>query len=132
MVLKQSERDFQAQLMQVVRMFGGLAYHTYDSRRSPEGYPDLTIVTTDRRVIWAELKAGKRQPTDDQWIWLRSLPGHQAYLWRPDDWDDAVRIIQDGHRLDVLSPSPPRKWLQPAPDFDPYSERTCIACQGGA
>ena len=133
MVLKQSERDFQAQLIKVVEMLGGLAYHAHDSRREvkrngervlvgdadAKGYPDLTIVLKDgasRRVLWAELKAGKKQPTDSQWIWLRGLPDHQAYLWRPDDWDDAVRIIQTGH-------SGPRMGDVGS------TEDTCIACQ---
>ena len=92
-----TEKDFQAQITALVDMLGGLVYHTYDSRRSAQGFPDLTIVTRDRRLIFAELKVGKRQPTDDQWAWLRALPDHQAHLWRPDDWDDATRIIQTGH-----------------------------------
>ena len=114
------EKDFQGQLMKVVDMLGGLAYHTHDSRRSAKGYPDLTIVTPglNRRVIWAELKAGKREPTEDQRIWLKALPDHQAYLWRPDDWDDAVRIIQEGHRMFQAQP------------YERYAnEPTCIACQ---
>ena len=145
MVLKQSERDFQAQLIQVVDMLGGLAYHAHDSRREvkrngervlvgdadAKGYPDLTIVLKDgpkRRVLWAELKAGKRKPTEDQRIWLGALPDHQAYLWRPDDWDDAVRIIQYGHRVsagmiqdaDGINVQPLRVIAH---------ESTCIACQ---
>ena len=48
--------------MEVVHVLGGMVYHTYDSRRSAMGYPDLTIVTLDGRVIWAELKVGKKQP----------------------------------------------------------------------
>ena len=131
MILKLSERDFQAQLMQVVEMFGGLVYHTYDSRRSARGYPDLTIVLKNgpaRRVIWAELKAGKKQPTDSQWIWLRGLPDHQAYLWRPDDWDDAVRIIQYGHRQHLgaqgFHNGREVSWLR---EFE--QEPTCITCQ---
>ena len=80
-------------------------------------------------MIFAELKNDRGRLTDDQRVWLEALPDHQAYLWRPDDFDEAVRIIQKGHRLDGLAPSPPRKWLQPAPDFDPGSELTCIACQ---
>ena len=101
MTLKQSEREFQAQLMQVVEMLGGMVYHTYDSRRSPKGYPDLTIIRADSGdMIWAELKVGKKQPTSTRsGYWLRALPDHQAYLWRPEDWDDAVRIIQEGHRV---------------------------------
>ena len=116
MAIQVSERNFQAQLMQVVAMLGGLTYHAHDSRREvvkrdgervlvgdadAKGYPDLTIVTAERRLIFAELKAGKRQPTETQWVWLRALPDHQAYLWRPDDLDDAVRIISGGHRLGI-------------------------------
>ena len=131
MILKLSERDFQAQLMQVVEMFGGLVYHTYDSRRSARGYPDLTIVLKNgpaRRVIWAELKAGKKQPTDSQWIWLRGLPDHQAYLWRPDDWDDAVRIIQEGHRVSAgMVQNADGTNIQPLRITQ--QEPTCIACQ---
>ena len=131
MVLKQSERDFQAQLIKVVEMLGGLVYHTYDSRRSAMGYPDLTIVLKNgpaRRVIWAELKAGKKQPTDSQWIWLRGLPDHQAYLWRPDDWDDAVRIIQYGHRVSAgMVQNADGTNIQPLRITQP--EATCIACQ---
>ena len=131
MILKLSERDFQAQLMQVVEMFGGLVYHTYDSRRSARGYPDLTIVLKNgpaRRVLWAELKAGKKQPTDSQWIWLRGLPDHQAYLWRPDDWDDAVRIIQYGHRVSAgMVQNADGTNIQPLRITQ--QEPTCIACQ---
>ena len=110
-----TEKDFQGQLIALVDMLGGLAYHTYDSRRSAAGFPDLTIVTRDRRVIFAELKAGKRQPTDDQWAWLRALPDHSAYLWRAHtDWDDAARIIQTGHKVAV--------------QVIPQQERTCVSC----
>ena len=104
--------------MELVGILGGMVYHTYDSRRSTKGYPDLTIVTLDGRVIWAELKVGKKQPTEDQWGWLRGLPDHQAYLWRPDDWDDAVRIIQKGHR--VSDGMIQERVIQHEP--------TCIAC----
>ena len=69
--LKVKEKDFQAQLMQVALMLGGMVYHTYDSRKSPKGYPDLVILTMDRRLIFAELKTGKLMPTEDQWAWLR-------------------------------------------------------------
>ena len=122
------EKDLQAQLVALVEMLGGLSYHTYDSRRSVAGYPDLTIVTRDRRLIFAELKVEKRQPTDHQWAWLRALPNHQAYLWRDTDWDDAVRIIRDGHRV-------AEGQIQDADgrNVEPLRliqrEPTCIACQ---
>ena len=142
--LKVKEKDFQAQLMQVVEMLGGLTYHANDSRREvkrngkrvlvgdadAKGYPDLTIVLKDgaaRRVLWAELKIGLKQPTDEQWIWLRGLPDHQAYLWRPDDWDDAVRIIQYGHRQRLGAEVFYNGQAVSSLMFD--REATCIACQ---
>ena len=122
MTLPVLEKDFQAKLLELVETVGGIAYHAHDSRRQvrrngklvlvgdadAKGYPDLTIVTRDRRLLFAELKVGKRQPTDEQWAWLYSLPDHQAYLWRDTDWDEAVRIVQHGHG---------------------GTEPTCIACQ---
>ena len=143
-LFSQSEKEFQSTLIDAVQKMGGLAYHAHDSRREvvtkdgdrilvgdadAKGYPDLTIVTRDKRVIFAELKVGKREPTEVQWVWLRALPNHQAYLWRPEDFDDAWRIIQDGHRYgsgmiqdtDGLNVQPLRV-LQHEP--------TCVACQG--
>ena len=90
---------------------------------STKGYPDLTIVTADRRVIFAELKSVKGDITDPQRAWLIALPDHQAYLWRPDDWDDAVRIIQEGHHMLLRPDTRPRDLIASMP------EPTCIACQ---
>ena len=123
-----TEKEHQAQLVQVVEMLGGMVYHTYDSRRSSQGYPDLAIVTADRRLIFAELKVGKKQPTEMQWVWLRALPDHQAYLWRPDDWDDAVRIIQYGHRVSAGMPQG-ADGVHVRPIWVSQHEPTCIACQ---
>lgn len=119
-----TERDFQRMLIDVVRTVGGMVYHAHDSRREvmregrrqlvgdadAKGYPDLTIVTRHHRAIWAELKSATGRLTDSQRTWLRALPKHCAYLWRPDDLDAAVRIIQSGHRIDT------------------NYEATCIAC----
>ena len=142
-----NEKDFQAQLIELVGILGGMVYHAHDSRREvsrngermlvgdkdARGFPDLTIVTRDRRLIFAELKSAKGRLTDDQRAWLRALPGHQAFHWRPDDWDDAVRIIKEGHRVatggivtsdersGIHTAVRPLRVLQP--------EATCIACQ---
>ena len=40
-----TEKDFQAQIVELIGVLGGMVYHTHDSRRSAPGYPDLTIVT---------------------------------------------------------------------------------------
>ena len=63
----------------------GLEYfHPYDSRRSREGWPDMVIATA-LDVIFVELKAEKRRPTEHQYKWLNLLTsrGQRCYLWRP-------------------------------------------------
>ena len=141
------EKDFQAQLMEMVNIFGGMAYHAHDSRREvsrngermlvgdkdARGFPDLTIAMRSGRLIFAELKSKKGRLSDHQREWLEALPGHWAYLWRPEDWDDAVRIIKEGHRVatggivtsdersGIHTAVRPLRVLQP--------EATCIACQ---
>ena len=75
-----TEKEFQAQIVELVGLLGGMVYHTYDSRRSASGFPDLTIVTRDRRLIFAELKNDRGRLTEYQKSWLEALPDHQALL----------------------------------------------------
>ena len=45
-----TEAQFQEAVVQLARLTGWLVYHTFDSRRSQAGYPDLTLLkgrTTD-------------------------------------------------------------------------------------
>ena len=81
-----NEKEFQSQVTEVAVMLGWLVYHTHDSRRSPPGFPDLTLVR--ERVVFAELKVGKNKLTDDQVKWakaLRQAKGVEYYVWRPED-----------------------------------------------
>ena len=85
-------------VVEVAHGCGWLTYHTYDSRRSQAGFPDLTMVRGDR-LIFAELKSQKGQPNPAQEIWLTTLGtviGAEVYLWRPDQWDNIVNILQRG------------------------------------
>lgn len=54
---------------------GWLGYHTHDSRRSREGFPDLVLVhPLAGRMIVAELKRQKRSnPTPAQVEWLNGI-----------------------------------------------------------
>jgi len=71
-----------------------LCYHTYDSRRSEPGYPDVTVVGP-HGVLWRELKTERGRLTTDQRLWLDRLTeaGADADVWRPDDWP--TRIIAE-------------------------------------
>ena len=77
-----SERVLQAHVIRMAHALGWLCYHTHDSRRSAEGFPDLTLAR-GKRVLFAELKAERGRTTEAQDRWLMELP--DAYLWRPRD-----------------------------------------------
>lgn len=64
-----------------------LVYHTYDSRRSAEGFPDL-VLCRGERLVFAELKSAKGRLTRAQIEWRVALLNAKAeyYLWRPSDW----------------------------------------------
>lgn len=82
-----TEKQFEAQVKQLAKMFGWLYYHTWRSIHSPAGFPDCVFVR--ERVVYAELKTDKGQPTPDQYEWLRALAeaDQEVYLWRPSDME---------------------------------------------
>lgn len=66
---------------------GWLRYHTYDSRRSRAGFPDLVLVRPPR-LLFIELKTARGKTSEDQREWakvLKLIPGVEYYLWRPAD-----------------------------------------------
>jgi hypothetical protein len=91
-----TERDWQRQVVQLAQQLGWRVYHTHDSRRSAEGFPDLVLVRD--RVVFAELKREPRVAvpvTAEQREWLAAIDGAgcEAYLWRPSDLDDVARVL---------------------------------------
>lgn len=80
-----------------------LIYHTYDSRHSRAGFPDLVLVRAPR-VLFAELKtdvAPKELPYAQR-VWMFELmrcPGVEYRLWRPRDW---AAIEQDLRRRSAV------------------------------
>ncbi len=84
-----SEKQFQAQVIELAELTGWLVYHTYDSRRSQAGFPDLVMIRAPR-IIFAELKSADGKIRLEQQMWLdelRKCAGVETYLWRPDDSD---------------------------------------------
>jgi hypothetical protein len=72
-----------------------LRYHTHRSDFSPAGFPDECLVRPPR-LVFAELKGpkGKESPLQELWrTTLGRVPGVEAYLWFPTDWDDIIRIL---------------------------------------
>jgi hypothetical protein len=88
-----SEKEFQAAVVKLAVSLGWKVYHTYNSRRSKSGYPDLTLWR--ERVIFAELKTMSGQLTASQSTTIEELQAAHAevHLWRPSMWVEIVRTL---------------------------------------
>jgi hypothetical protein len=99
--LELDEKGWQADVMATAERCGWqLRYHTFDSRRSTAGFPDLVLVRAPR-VIFAELKRNDQRPTAEQWRWINELgdcDGVEAYIWCPDDRATVDRILSQRNR----------------------------------
>jgi hypothetical protein len=95
---KISEKVFQEQVRRAAIVAGFRIYHTWNSFRSTEGFPDNIMVhEKKKRLIVAELKSETGKVTDKQQEWLdafRALPWVEVYLWRPADFDEAWEILK--------------------------------------
>lgn len=78
-----SESDLERKVRAICRDLGVLVYHTFDSRRSEPGFPDLVLV--GRRVAYRELKKENGRLTQAQKTWIAALEraGQDAAVWRP-------------------------------------------------
>ena len=96
-----TEKQFQAQVLKLAAYCGWTVYHTYNSRRSTSGYPDLSMVrrvsgSPKARHVYAELKTQKGRVSKAQYEWLALLTaaGHEVYLWRPADFQQIVEVLK--------------------------------------
>lgn len=91
-----SEKSWQQQVKDLARLLGWKTYHTYDSRRSDPGFPDL-ILARKKRLVVAELKMEKRRLTASQLFWIdafKEIPCAEVYIWRPSDLDQVQKILR--------------------------------------
>lgn len=92
-----SEKVFQAAVIRLAQAHGWRCYHTFDSRRSHAGWPDLTLVRNGVLVV-AELKRDKGHVSAEQAEWLellRAVPGVRVRLWRPAGWSEIVAELSE-------------------------------------
>lgn len=100
------EKALQEAVLGLADLLGYAAYHTFDSRRSSPGFPDVVLAGRDR-IIFAELKSHTGRITKAQERWLRLLAdsGGEVYLWRPRDWlngsiETILRVGDVSHAVD--------------------------------
>jgi hypothetical protein len=83
-----SENELQEHIRRILADLPGVVlwYHTFDSRRSSSGFPDLVCVGPGG-VLFRELKREGKKPTTAQAQWLTALvkAGQDACVWWPHD-----------------------------------------------
>ncbi|MGH6656553.1 MAG: VRR-NUC domain-containing protein, partial [Actinocrinis sp.] len=81
-----TEAALQGAVIGMCRLFQVAWYHTYNSRRSAPGWPDLALCGT-RKLIFRELKTetGHLKPEQEQWGLMLRAAGQDWGVWRPAD-----------------------------------------------
>lgn len=89
-----SEQAWMRQVIDAARLLGWHVYHTFDSRHSTPGFPDLVLVRD--RVIFAELKVatGKVSHHQRRWLELLRRAGQETYVWRPSDYPAVEQVLR--------------------------------------
>jgi len=87
------ESAVQATIVELARMCGWRVYHTFDSRKSEPGFPDIVLVR--ERVVYAEIKRIGERPRPSQVDWLNALvgAGAEVYVWTIADIEDAKAVL---------------------------------------
>lgn len=98
-LVTETEKEFQAKVLHYAHLNGWLCYHTFDSRRSANGFPDLVLVRGGNptgELIFAELKTAKGRVSQAQqgWIDVLSTTEAQAYIFRPADWPVIESVLR--------------------------------------
>lgn len=109
--LQQSEKQFQAAVIELARLRGWRVAHFHDSRRQvgdrlvgdadAAGFPDLCMVR-DGHLVFAELKAekGRVSPAQHEWISVLeavadwATDGVEVHVWRPSQWSEIEQVLR--------------------------------------
>lgn len=91
-----TEKQFQQDVLDLATKLGYSHYHTFNSRRSDPGFPDLVLCHRDKaRILFVECKLDdtKTTPAQDHWHDTLAWCDQEVYVWRPKDWDEIVEIL---------------------------------------
>lgn len=85
--LRLSEKSWQRTVTDTADAFGWWWYHPYESRRSEEGWPDLTFLRPPEFFV-AELKTekGRLSKAQTRVIDMLVASGVEVHVWRPSDF----------------------------------------------
>lgn len=94
-LLSMSEKSLSQHVVHAAKECGWLVARTWLSKFSPAGEPDLRMVK-DGRLVIAELKSDKGQPSAAQVTWLDALSqvqGIETFLLRPNDLGEVYKLL---------------------------------------
>lgn len=92
-----SEKQWQSMIIDLARRFQyEFIYHTWSSRHSPAGFPDLVLLKNGVMIV-IEVKREDGQPTPEQYFWLLEFTKVTpfVFLWKPSDFDEAVEVLEE-------------------------------------
>lgn len=88
-----TEQQLQGAVADMCRIYGIAWYHTYNSRRSVPGWPDLALCGA-HGFMTRELKTetGRTTPDQERWGWMLRQAGVNWDVWRPADlWSGRIQ-----------------------------------------
>lgn len=91
-----TEQALQATIVAAAQRLHWKVYHTYDSRKSAPGFPDLALVK-DGKLIFIEAKTESGTLSQEQGEWLTALrlvPGVMVLVCRPVSLDDCLEVLK--------------------------------------
>ena len=91
-----TEKSLSQQIVDYARSRGWLVYRTFNSQRSPAGFPDLVLVRAGV-CLFVECKREGGKLTDEQMTWLAALGSVEMVrvdVWRPSSRDRAWRVLE--------------------------------------
>lgn len=100
-----TEKQWTQQVTALAKQLGWLVYHTWLSKFSEAGFPDLVLVCPRRRrALFIELKTEKAasKVSPKQQVWLDALTAVaeasggsvECHVLRPRDFDRAVEMLR--------------------------------------
>ena len=99
-----THKELQSSIIEIATKFGWQHYHTFNSRKSDTGFPDLVLIHADRgRIVYAEIKSdtGKTSHEQDEWLEMLARCDQEVYIWYPRHLEEIVMILMLGHKPSV-------------------------------
>lgn len=97
----QKEAEFQQQILSLARTLGWRCYHTWDSRHSEGGFPDIIAIRGPTLLALEIKEAGAKEPPPAQVAWIGAFK-QVRYVFAdfvyPKHWEGLADTLQRARR----------------------------------